>query len=83
MKCIVAIPSALWEHCRGDQRVEVETGTVRAVVRVLDGLYPGFQARLGEEIAVAIDGEILNDPWFEAVPAGGELHFLPAISGGC
>ncbi len=83
MKCIVEIPSALQAHCGGDRRVEVETGSVRAVVAALDASYPGFKALLGEEIAVAIDGEVVQEPWFEPVPAGSELHFLPAISGGC
>ncbi len=82
MKCIVEIPSALQAHCRGDRRAEIETGSVRAVVAALDQKYPGFRALLGEEIAVAIDGEILQDPWFEPVPAGSELHFLSAVSGG-
>ncbi len=82
MNCVVEIPSALRPHCGGDRRVEIEAGTVRAVVSALDGKYPGFKTLLGEDIAVAIDGEILHEPWFESVPAGSELHFLPPVSGG-
>lgn len=82
MNCLVEIPSALLEHCGGELHVQVAAGSVRAVVRALDERFPGFRERLGEDFAVAIDGELIHDPWLEPVPAGSELHFLPAISGG-
>ena len=82
MNCLVEIPQALREHCQGQTRVQVEAGSVRAVVRALDARFPGFGEQLGSDFAVAIDGEIVHDPWLEPVPAGSELHFLPAISGG-
>lgn len=79
---MVEIPTSLREHCRGEARVELPAGSVRAVVRALDARHPGFAERLGDDFAVAVDGEIIHDPWLEPVPAGAELHFLPAISGG-
>ena len=79
---MVEIPIGLREHCEGEARVELPAGSVRAVVRALDERHPGFAERLGEEFAVAVDGEIIHDPWLEPVPPGAELHFLPAISGG-
>lgn len=82
MSCLVEIPNALREHCAGTARVKLAAGTVRSIVRALEQRYPGFETRLGTDIAVAIDGEIIHDPWLEPVPEGGELHFLPAISGG-
>lgn len=82
MNCLVEIPSALVEHCGGELQIEIAAGSVRAVVRALDERFPGFGERLGRDFAVAIDGEVVHDPWLEPVPAGSELHFLPAIRGG-
>jgi hypothetical protein len=33
-------------------------------------------------VAVAIDGEIFNDPMLEAVGPDSEVHFLPRVGGG-
>ncbi len=82
MNCLVEIPRALRGHCDGLLHVQVPAGSVRAVVRALDERFPGFGTALGAEFAVAIDGEVVHDPWLEPVPAGSELHFLPVVSGG-
>ena len=82
MNCLVEIPASLRVLCEGELHVHVPAGSVRAVVGALDERFPGFREQLGQDFAVAIDGELIHDPWLEPVPAGGELHFLPAIAGG-
>ena len=77
----VVIPSGL-RTFTGIERVELAARDVRSVVKELDARFPGFAERLGERFAVAIDGEIVQDPWLEPVPTGSELHFLPPLSGG-
>jgi molybdopterin converting factor small subunit len=77
----VVIPSGLREFT-GVERVELAARDVRGVVAALEERYPGFQERLGDRFAVAIDGEIVQEPWLEVVPTGSELHFLPQIAGG-
>jgi len=77
----VVIPSGL-RSFTGVERVALAARDVRGVVKELDARFPGFAERLGARFAVAIDGEIVQDPWLEPVPTGSELHFLPPISGG-
>jgi molybdopterin converting factor small subunit len=77
----VVIPSGL-RAFTGVERVALAARDVRSVVAALDARFPGFAERLGPRFAVAIDGEIVQDPWLEPVPTGSELHFLPPVSGG-
>jgi molybdopterin converting factor small subunit len=77
----VVIPSGL-RGFTGVERVALAARDVRGVVKELEARFPGFTERLGPRFAVAIDGEIVQDPWLELVPTGSELHFLPPISGG-
>ena len=79
----VVVPVALRPLTGGEEQVEVQARDVRGLVRALDRRFPGFARSLGDGFAVAIDGEILQDPWLEPVPEEGELHFLPALAGGC
>jgi len=78
----VAIPSGLRPLTGGALRVEIAARDVRGAVAALDARFPGFAAALGRSFAVAIDGEIVQDAWHEPLPAGSELHFLPALAGG-
>jgi molybdopterin converting factor small subunit len=78
----VVIPNGLRKWTGGAAEVELAAKDVRGAVAALDARFPGFAAALGRSFAVAIDGEILQDAWHEALSAGSELHFLPALSGG-
>ena len=78
----IVLPRSAGEYTDGVLRLEVEGSTVRALLRALDARFPGLGTRLEEEMAVSIDGEILNDPWFESVGPGSEVHFLPPVRGG-
>jgi molybdopterin converting factor small subunit len=78
----VVIPSGLRKLTGGVADVELAVKDVRGAVAALDARFPGFADALGQRFAVAIDGEILHDAWHEPLPAGSELHFLPALSGG-
>jgi len=76
------IPSGLRKLTGGVAEVQLAVKDVRGAVAALDARFPGFADALGSRFAVAIDGEILQDAWHEPLPAGSELHFLPALSGG-
>ena len=78
----VVIPNGLRSLCDGQRRVEVTAASVRGVLNALEARFPGFREALGENVAVAIDGEVFQDPLYEAVAPDSELHFLPALSGG-
>lgn len=85
---VVFIPALLRELTGGQQRVEVEGETVRAVIDALDARYPGVRARLIEDdrllpsLAVVVDGEVRSRRLRQRLNQESEVHFLPAISGG-
>jgi molybdopterin converting factor small subunit len=84
---VVRLPGLLQPLAGGASSVEVEGGTLRAVFDDLERKHPGIAARIvdaGEirpEIMIAIDADEVRD--IDApVPAGAEVHILPAIAGG-
>ncbi len=66
----------------GVTKVEVDAPTVRALIKALDERFPGLGEKLSSGTSVAIDGEIIADADFEAVPPNAEIHFLEALKGG-
>lgn len=66
----------------GETHVEVDAIDVRSLVKALDQRYPGIGQRLRTGTAVAVDGEIFQDPYLEAIRPESEVYFLPAIEGG-
>ena len=66
----------------GVTHVEVEAADVRALLRALDQRFPGIGRRLRTGTAIAVDGEIFQDPYLEIVKPDSEVYFLPAIEGG-
>ena len=67
----VVLPQALTVRAGGQSEHEVEGRNVRGLGQELEG-----------RVAVAIDGEIFNDPMLEAVGPDSEVHFLPRVGGG-
>ncbi len=78
----VVIPPALRSLTGGTEQLDLDVADVRELFRALDDRYPGIAARLRDEVAVAIDGEIVNDPLLEPIEPDSEVHFLPKIGGG-
>lgn len=66
----------------GQKEVSVDARDVRELIDALDQRFPGIGERLRTRMAVAIDGEIFQEPFIEAVGATSEVFFLPAIEGG-
>jgi molybdopterin synthase sulfur carrier subunit len=84
----VWIPAPLRGLVGGQTSVRVRGATVRQVVEALDRLYPGVKPRLCDAnglrpgVAVAVNTQVAPLGLIQPVPPGGEVHFLPAISGG-
>jgi molybdopterin converting factor small subunit len=78
----VVFSSGLQKHTGGLERIDVQAADVRALIAALDARFPGIGQVLSKGMAVAIDGEIIQEPLLEAVPEHSEVHFLPSISGG-
>ncbi len=78
----VFFPSALRPFTGGVERIEIEARDIRQLLHALEERFPGLRERIESGLAVAIDGEIINDPLLEEVASDSEIHFLPPISGG-
>ena len=78
----VILPEALAERFGAEVQLEIEGRTVRALLAALDARCPVIAQELEGRVAVAIDGEIYNDPLLEPVQAESEVHFLPRLAGG-
>ena len=85
----VFIPTMLQPMTNGVKQVDCQASNVRQVVDQLDQLFPGIKGQLVEEgrirpnLAVAIDGEVARMGLLEKVGEKSEVHFVPAIGGGC
>jgi molybdopterin converting factor small subunit len=84
----VWIPAPLRDLTGGQESVRVSGGTVRQIIEAVDRLYPGIRDRLCDAnglrpgMAVAVGTQVARRGLGQPVPAGGEVHFLPAIGGG-
>ncbi len=66
----------------GEMELELEASDVRHLIGVLDARFPGLGRHLEAGMAVAIDGEIFQDPFIETIAPDSEVYFLPRLEGG-
>ncbi len=66
----------------GCSELELQADNIRQLFRELDRRYPALGPHLEEGVAVAIDGQIYQDAWFEPIPPDSEVHLVPRIAGG-
>jgi molybdopterin converting factor small subunit len=66
----------------GRQTVEVEGRTIRELLRSLVARYPGLEAPLKNDVAVAVDGVIYRDDWSAEIPEGAEVFLMRRLAGG-
>ncbi len=78
----VVLAGNLRQYTGGEAELELEAGNVRQLFRQLGERYPKLKPHLAEGLAVAIDGQILQDAWLEPIPPGGVVFVLPQIAGG-
>ncbi len=84
----VYIPPTLRDLTNGQEIVDGNGNTVRAVLADLEPRYPGLTAKLCIDDAlrpglmVAVDGTMSRQGLRTPVPENAEVHFLPALGGG-
>ena len=66
----------------GVEFIEVSAENYRDLVERIAERFPTIRHTLQEEVSVAIDGEIIHEPFLEAVGPRSEVHFLHRIAGG-
>ncbi len=70
------------QYAGGETEFDIDAADVRKLVAMLEECFPGIKAELEREMAVAIDGEIYQDPFLERIAPDSEVYFLPRIGGG-
>jgi molybdopterin converting factor small subunit len=78
----IVLTRALRRFADGESEFELEVGSVRELIRVLSERYPDMQPHLEQGMAVAIDGQIYQDAFFERIEPDSEVHLIPQIAGG-
>jgi ThiS family len=77
----VYLPSGLTPFTGGLSVVDVDATRVIDLLAVLARRFPELEPQL-DTMAVAIDGEIYQDPGYQPVRASSEVHLVPRIAGG-
>ncbi len=78
----VVLSATLKAYTGGEGEVEMEAANVRQLLTALGAAYPKLKPVLDQGVAVAIDGEIYRNAWFQAIEPESEVHILPRMAGG-
>ena len=79
----VVLQGELARRCTGGQtELQVDAADYRELLARLGERYPALLAAIRTHTAVAIDGEIFQDPLLEPIGPHSEVHFMPLIGGG-
>jgi molybdopterin converting factor small subunit len=77
----VYLPSGLTAFTGGVETIEVEASRVVDLMAALAARFPDLAPQL-DEMAVAVDGEIYQQPGYQPLTARSEVHLVPRIAGG-
>ena len=66
----------------GQREFEIVATTLRDVIVEMERRFPGLGHVLEEETGVAINGDLHEVGYFQTVPPGAEVFFIPRIEGG-
>ena len=65
----------------GREELDVAATTLFGLIHALEALGPGFEARAGHTVAIAVDGVMVDD-WSTPVRADSEVHVVMRVAGG-
>ena len=69
-------------YTEGVTELELESGSIRSLIRELRRRYPDIPEDIEDELAISIDGVLHQDDWFAKIEPDSEVHLLPRIAGG-
>ena len=79
----IVVLSGELERLAGEPRADIDADNYAGLIRALTSKFPALDAGELEDMAIAIDGMIIQEPAFtEAVGPSSEVHFLQRIEGG-
>jgi molybdopterin converting factor small subunit len=82
MATVSSITQQVRELTGGLDSFEVQADSVRALIAALEQRYPGLGQLVSEKMAIAIDGEIVQDALGTPLQADSEVVLIPRIAGG-
>ena len=82
MARVSTITQSVRDLADGRDHFEVDAPTVRALLAELERRHPGLGHHVREPMAIAIDGELHQDAWDEALAPDAEGVLVPRIAGG-
>jgi molybdopterin synthase sulfur carrier subunit len=77
----VHLPSAFRPFTGGLDAVIIDATRVHDLLIALATRFPALAGQL-EEMAVAVDGEIYQDPGYQPLHPDSEVHLVPRVAGG-
>lgn len=77
----VHLPSSLTQFTGGVSVMDVDAGRVVDLLSAMAERFPELRSQL-DEFAVAIDGEIYQEPGYQSLRPASEVHLVPRIAGG-
>jgi len=78
----VVLWGSLKAFADGETTCEVEAATIREMLDALAARHPKLAPVLARGVAVAIDGQIYRDDWFQPIGPDSEVYVLPRLAGG-
>jgi len=79
----VVLQGDLARRCTGGlSDLQVDAADYRELLMELGARFPALVDAIRTHTAVAIDGEIFQDPLLEPIGPHSEVHFMPLIGGG-
>jgi len=78
----VRLSGTLKSYAGGRDEIEVEAANVKQLLDGLGAACPRLKPLLDRGVAVAIDGQIYRDSWFQPIRPDSEVFILPRLAGG-
>lgn len=78
----VRLNGSLKSYAGGRDAFEIDAANVRQLLDGLGDACPKLKPILDKGVAVAIDGEIYRESWFQPLRPESEVFILPRLAGG-
>jgi molybdopterin converting factor small subunit len=78
----VRLGGTLKSYAAGRESFTLEAANVIQMLKALGEQLPALKPILDRGVAVAIDGEIYREAWFQPLKPENEIYVLPKLAGG-
>ncbi|WP_085909150.1 MoaD/ThiS family protein [Kiloniella majae] len=78
----VTLSGTIQQTAGGISTLEIEAKNIRQLLNGVEKQCPDLKPELEKGIAVAINGTIYRDDWFQPIPEDSEVFLIPRLAGG-